>query len=74
LPLDPNGFTCCQPAELTNTSSLLTERIDLILVRHQGVFQPFALVTGRVPLLPIATPLNWASDHGGVFGTLFFWP
>jgi hypothetical protein len=73
-PLDPNGFTCCQPEELTNTSSALSERIDLILVRHPSVFQPFALVTGRVPLFPIGTPPNWASDHGGVFGTLFFWP
>jgi endonuclease/exonuclease/phosphatase family metal-dependent hydrolase len=73
-PLDPNGFTCCQRADLSNTSSLLNERIDLLLVRDAGWFEPFALVTGRVPLLPVATPPNWASDHGGVFGTLFFWP
>jgi hypothetical protein len=45
-----------------------------LLVRDAGWFEPFALVTGRVPLLPVATPPNWASDHGGVFGTLFFWP
>jgi endonuclease/exonuclease/phosphatase family metal-dependent hydrolase len=73
-PLDPNGFTCCQPAELTNTSSMLNERIDLILVREAGWFESFAVVTGRVRLLPIATPPNWASDHAGVFGTLFFGP
>jgi endonuclease/exonuclease/phosphatase family metal-dependent hydrolase len=69
---DPDGFTCCQQSDLANASSLLSERIDLIFVRDAGSFQPLALVTGRVPLFPLATPPHWASDHGGVFGTLIF--
>jgi endonuclease/exonuclease/phosphatase family metal-dependent hydrolase len=69
---DPDGFTCCQQSDLANASSLLSERIDLIFVRDVGSFQPLALVTGRVPLFPLATPPHWASDHGGVFGTLIF--
>ena len=71
-PLDHNGFTCCQQADLANTRSLLEERIDLIFVRDADSFQALALVTGRVPLLPLSTPPKWASDHGGVFGTLIF--
>ena len=70
-PFDHNGFTCCQQADLANTSSILSERIDLILVRDSGSFQPFALVTGRVPLFAVSPP-RWASDHGGVFSTLIF--
>jgi endonuclease/exonuclease/phosphatase family metal-dependent hydrolase len=69
---DPDGFTCCQQADLANTSSILTERIDLIFVRTRGSFQPLALVTGRVRLFPLGSPPNWASDHAGVFGTLIF--
>ena len=40
-------------------------------VREGESFQAFALVTGRVPLLLSPAP-HWASDHGGLFGTLLF--
>lgn len=30
------------------------------------------VVTGRLPLFPVFTPPNWASDHAGVFATLIF--
>jgi endonuclease/exonuclease/phosphatase family metal-dependent hydrolase len=69
---DPDGFTCCQQSDLANKSSLLDERIDLVFVRNAGSFLPLALVTGQVPLFPLSTPPNWASDHGGLFGTLIF--
>jgi hypothetical protein len=40
---------------------------------HAGVSRPRRLqVTGRLPLLPLFKPPNWASDHGGVFGALIF--
>jgi endonuclease/exonuclease/phosphatase family metal-dependent hydrolase len=69
--LDPEGFTCCQAEDLSNTSSQMDERIDVIFVRGAS-FVPFAFVTGRVPLFPLRRPPNWASDHGGVFAELFF--
>ncbi|CAB1075264.1 hypothetical protein D1AOALGA4SA_3084 [Olavius algarvensis Delta 1 endosymbiont] len=68
---DWNGFTCCQDKDLLNTTSLLDERIDIIFVRDTS-FLPLAFVTGRVPILPLSQPPNWASDHGGVFGKLIF--
>jgi endonuclease/exonuclease/phosphatase family metal-dependent hydrolase len=69
---DPDGFTCCQNADLANPTSLLSERIDLIWVRSGGPFRALAVVTGRVPLLLVSTAPRWASDHGGVAGTLIF--
>jgi endonuclease/exonuclease/phosphatase family protein len=68
---DPDGFTCCQNADLANPTSLLSERIDLMWVREGERFQALALVTGRTPLLFSPVP-HWASDHGGLFGTLVF--
>jgi hypothetical protein len=68
---DPDGFTCCQNADLANPSSLLSERIDLIWVGGARSLQALALVTGRVPLLFSPAP-HWASDHGGLVGTLIF--
>jgi endonuclease/exonuclease/phosphatase family metal-dependent hydrolase len=68
---DPDGFTCCQNADLANPTSLLSERIDLIWVGSGGPFQALAVVTGRVPLLSSTAP-RWASDHGGVASTLIF--
>jgi hypothetical protein len=68
---DRDGFTCCQEPDLSNTPSLLDERIDIIFVRNTS-FRPLAFVTGRVPIFPLSHPPNWASDHGGVFGKLIF--
>ena len=68
---NPNGFTCCQPEDLANPTSLLYERVDLIFVRGPSV-KSLAFVTGQVPIFPLALPPNWASDHGGVFGKLTF--
>ena len=68
---DPDGFTCCQNADLANPTSLLSERIDLMWVGGGASFQALAIVTGRVPLLFSPAP-HWASDHGGLFGTLLF--
>jgi endonuclease/exonuclease/phosphatase family metal-dependent hydrolase len=69
--LNPDGFTCCQDADLANAASHLSERIDLVWVRSARSFQSALLVTGRVPLLFSPAP-HWASDHAGVFGALTF--
>jgi Endonuclease/Exonuclease/phosphatase family len=68
--LNPDGLTCCEFADLSNTRSAHYERIDIIYVKNTS-FIPLAFVTGQVPIFPLSLPPNWASDHGGVFGTLF---
>ncbi len=68
---DPDGFTCCEQEDLANRRSMHSERIDIIFVRG-GPYKPWALVTGRFPIFPLFFPPNWGSDHGGVFGKLFF--
>ena len=60
------GYTCCQQPTLTNPTSQLSRRIDLILVR--GARPVTARVVGNVPFA--ATPPLWASDHAGVVAAL----
>jgi endonuclease/exonuclease/phosphatase family metal-dependent hydrolase len=64
-PGDP-GYTCCQPPTLTNPTSQLSRRIDLILFR--GARPVSASVVGNVPFAD--TPPLWASDHAGVVADL----
>ena len=61
-PYDP-GFTCCQNETLTNPTSELRSRIDLVLSR-QGARAVSAKVIGDHPFS--ATPPLWPSDHAGV--------
>ena len=66
------GLTCCQNSTLTNPTSELRSRIDLILTR--GPIRPIsAKVVGstpfRVQTSPIPRPI-WASDHAGVVATV----
>ncbi len=65
-PGDP-GFTCCQNATLTNPTSQLVSRIDLILT-HAAVRPLSAKVVGNTPFR--ASPPFWPSDHAGVVATL----
>jgi endonuclease/exonuclease/phosphatase family metal-dependent hydrolase len=68
---NPEGLTCCEFADLSNTKSDRYERIDIIFVRGRS-FLSVAFVTGQVPIFPLNQPPNWASDHGGVFAQLIF--
>ncbi|MGR4878210.1 endonuclease/exonuclease/phosphatase family protein [Streptomyces sp. LARHCF249] len=63
------GFTCCQAADLMNTVSTLTQRIDYVLYRGRGLK---ALSTHRVGASPAdRTPSGlWPSDHAGVRSVL----
>lgn len=64
------GLSCCQNATLTNTTSELRSRIDLILTR--GPIRTLtAKVVGNVPFRTQgpARPI-WASDHAGVVATV----
>jgi hypothetical protein len=47
------------------------ERIDLVLLKHNGPLLPVALVTGQ-PIRLSDPPPHWGSDHGGVFADLIF--
>jgi endonuclease/exonuclease/phosphatase family metal-dependent hydrolase len=66
-PLDP-GYTCCQDGMLTNVSSLLYERIDLILT-HAASRSLDAEMVSDTPFIGI-TPPFWPSDHTGVVSTI----
>ena len=73
-PRDP-GFTCCQEPDLLNPTSVLDERIDLILVRDD--FEQDNGIVGGVHVGVLGeeqgdrTPSGlWPSDHAGVLATL----
>ena len=65
-PGDP-GLTCCQNSSLTNPTSILRSRIDLVLT-HGAVRPLSATVVGDTPFQ--AQPPFWASDHAGVVATV----
>ena len=61
------GLTCCQNETLSNATSELETRIDLILTR--GPIQARrAVVVGARPISETAP--RWASDHAGVVAKL----
>ncbi|MFD7257970.1 endonuclease/exonuclease/phosphatase family protein [Streptomyces sp. NPDC059874] len=66
-PRDP-GFTCCQDANLRNTTSKLTRRIDYVLFRGNVT----TLTTNQVGATQAdRTPSGlWPSDHAGVRSVL----
>jgi endonuclease/exonuclease/phosphatase family metal-dependent hydrolase len=60
-----SGFTCCQNATLTNVSSDLASRIDLVTT--MGAARSLAAdLIGNVPFFQGFTPPFWPSDHAGV--------
>jgi endonuclease/exonuclease/phosphatase family metal-dependent hydrolase len=61
------GLSCCQNETLTNPTSQLTSRIDLVLSRY-GAKARWAKLVGNVPFQ--AAPPLWASDHAGVVAGL----
>jgi hypothetical protein len=64
---DP-GFTCCQAANLLNPTSLLDQRIDLVMVRGGFGVTDIRLI-GNQPADRTVSGL-WPSDHAGVAATL----
>jgi endonuclease/exonuclease/phosphatase family metal-dependent hydrolase len=61
-PGDP-GLTCCQNSTLSNPTSELSSRIDLVLT-HDGSRALSADVIGDTPFQGV--PPFWPSDHAGV--------
>jgi len=60
-----SGFTCCQDEELTNSSSQLSRRIDLVLYRSNRLQAQDAELIGEEPADKTPSGL-WPSDHAGV--------
>ena len=65
---DDPGATCCQNSTLTNTTSQLRTRIDLVLTRGP-VRAKASEIVGADPI-SATTPPFWASDHAGVVATI----
>ena len=63
---DDPGVTCCQDPTLTNSTSQLGIRVDLILSRR-GAKPVEAHRVGTAPFR--ASPPFWPSDHAGVVAT-----
>ena len=74
------GFTCCEPADLSNQVATLTGRFDDVFVR--GIGGPGGKLLGQItivggvpgdrvpgPLYPV-----WPSDHAGVVASLLVPP
>jgi endonuclease/exonuclease/phosphatase family metal-dependent hydrolase len=66
-PSDP-GFTCCQAANLLNATSLLSHRIDLVMLRGAFHVHEISLI-GDQPADRTPSGL-WPSDHAGIAATL----
>lgn len=66
---DP-GFSCCQNETLTNSTSLLNSRIDLVLTHGatRALDAPPPFLVGTAPFQ--AVPPLWESDHAGLVATL----
>ncbi len=64
---DP-GFTCCQAENLLNPTSLLNERIDLVLFRGGFGVADISLIGNQQA--DRTTSGLWPSDHAGVAATL----
>jgi len=58
------GLTCCQASDLSNTTSILDERLDLVLSRNMAGDPVFADVIGDDP--SERSGGLWPSDHAGV--------
>jgi endonuclease/exonuclease/phosphatase family metal-dependent hydrolase len=72
IPLDAPA-TCCQAPLLDNATSVLHERVDLVLFRGP-VTAEGAFAVGLEPAFPVTDgPPYWASDHAGVLATLRVW-
>ena len=62
------GFTCCQAPDVLNTASLLSHRVDLVLLRGNIAVENIKVIGDT---FGDRTPsLLWPSDHAGVVATL----
>jgi hypothetical protein len=72
------GVTCCQTADLSNTTSQLTQRLDIVFAQWgtagfggQSRVEVVGEATDDILVHPLGYTL-WPSDHAGVAAWL--WP
>jgi endonuclease/exonuclease/phosphatase family metal-dependent hydrolase len=68
-PGEPPGFTCCQLPDLSNPTSVASERIDLVFSSTTPL-RVSARLTGNTPLDEAHPSIRWPSDHAGVMAAL----
>ncbi len=67
-----DGFTCCQLTDLSNSVSLLNERIDMIFARDLPLaVKDVDLVGGRAKD-KTSGPALWPSDHASLMAEILF--
>ena len=76
-PHSVTGYTCCQGPDLTNETSMLSQRLDLILARYGkagfGGQSDMDIVGDEdADRIDLGGLTLWPSDHAGVAATL--WP
>lgn len=76
-PASVAGYTCCQAADLTNETSELTQRLDLVLVRwgpagFAGQSTMDIVGEAAADRIDLGSVTLWPSDHAAVTATL--WP
>jgi endonuclease/exonuclease/phosphatase family metal-dependent hydrolase len=77
-PQSVGGLTCCQLADLSNATSMLNQRLDIVFVRWNGAGfggQSNMELVGNMPGDRVTTEAGyqlWPSDHAGVAAWL--WP
>jgi endonuclease/exonuclease/phosphatase family metal-dependent hydrolase len=72
-PGKPPGFTCCELPDLSNPTSIASERIDLVFASAAPLWVK-ANVTGTRPSDKTRPSRLWGSDHAGVAALMEFPP
>jgi endonuclease/exonuclease/phosphatase family metal-dependent hydrolase len=76
-PHSRGGLTCCQASDLSNATSQLNQRLDIVFVRNgRAGFggRSSVEVFGLEPFTIGTDELLWPSDHAGVFAKIWFAP
>lgn len=67
-----DGFTCCQLTDLSNSVSLLNERIDMIFARDLPLAITDVEIVGDRAKDKTSDPAFWPSDHASLMAEIQF--
>lgn len=67
-----DGFTCCQLSDLSNSVSLLNERIDMIFARDLPLAVKDVEIVGDRRKDKTSDPALWPSDHASLMAEILF--
>jgi hypothetical protein len=71
-PEPEHGFTCCQLSDLSNSVSLLNDRIDMIFARDLPLAVKDVELVGDRAKDKTAYPALWPSDHASLMAEIQF--